>query len=76
MVDLRVNTPISPMLFSHDGYQVVVMPMMTAEDKKQAAAEKPTEKPAKQPKDKGKVKTKGKAKAEPEPATEPEAFTA
>jgi DNA polymerase-3 subunit beta len=83
MVDLRVNNPITPMLFSHDGYQVVVMPMMTAEDKKQAATEvKPAENPVKKPKDKGKVKVKGKAKtepkpkAEPEPAAEPEAVTA
>jgi DNA polymerase-3 subunit beta len=77
MVDLRVNTPISPMLFSHDGYQVVVMPMMTAEDKNQAADEvKPADKPVKKPKDKGKGKAKGKVKTEPEPVAEPEAVTA
>jgi DNA polymerase-3 subunit beta len=74
MVDLRVNTPISPMLFSHDGYQVVVMPMMTAdEDKKPTATEvKPTEKPVTKPKNKGKVKAQAKAKAEPKPETKPE----
>jgi DNA polymerase-3 subunit beta len=49
MVDFKLTTPISPMLFSSDGYQVVVMPMMTAEVKeaeakaKQAETAKPAE---------------------------------
>jgi DNA polymerase-3 subunit beta len=49
MVDFKLTTPISPMLFASDGYQVVVMPMMTAEAKEavketgQAETAKPTE---------------------------------
>jgi DNA polymerase-3 subunit beta len=74
MVDLNVTTPVSPMLFSHDGYSVVVMPMMTEEARKAAAESKveakPTEKPAEKPK--GKDKGKGKGKTKPEPVTEPE----
>jgi len=75
MVDLRVNTPVTPMLFSQNGYSVVVMPMMTEEAKKQAAAEAVTEAAAaKTEKPKGKGKGKGKATAEkpPEPSPEPE----
>jgi hypothetical protein len=79
MVDLNLTTPASPMLFSHDGYQVVVMPMMTDEAKKvvaekvaEAAAEKPTEKPKSKGKGKGKGKTEPKPATNPEPALEPE----
>jgi DNA polymerase-3 subunit beta len=49
MVDFKLTTPISPMLFASDGYQVVVMPMMTTEAKeavkeaKQAEPVKPAE---------------------------------
>jgi DNA polymerase-3 subunit beta len=53
MVDFRLTTPISPMLFISDGYQVVVMPMMTAEAKeaevKQAEKAKTTEEKAEKP---------------------------
>jgi DNA polymerase-3 subunit beta len=55
MVDFKLTTPISPMLFTSDGYQVVVMPMMTAEGKeaekeaKQAETEKPAEEKATKP---------------------------
>jgi DNA polymerase-3 subunit beta len=72
MVDLQVTSPISPTLFSQDGYYVVVMPMMTDEAKQQAAdqskAETKTAKPAKQ---KVKNKSTGKVKAEKEPEPEP-----
>jgi len=72
MVDFKVTSPISPMLFSHDGYYVVTMPVITEEAKKQAAAEvkaevKPAEKPAEKPKPKG----KGKGKTKPAPEKEP-----
>jgi hypothetical protein len=49
MVDFKLTTPISPMLFSSDGYRVVVMPMMTTEAKeavkeaKKAETTKPAE---------------------------------
>jgi DNA polymerase-3 subunit beta len=55
MVDFKLTTPISPMLFTSDGYQVVVMPMMTAEAKeaeakvKQAETAKTTEEKAEKP---------------------------
>ena len=72
MVDLQVSTPITPMLFSHDGYSVVVMPMMTDEGQKQAAADSKAEAAAEPTKPKGKSKSKGKGKAEKQPKTEPE----
>ncbi|NVM24127.1 MAG: hypothetical protein HWN68_20405, partial [Desulfobacterales bacterium] len=80
MVDLQISSPISPMLFSHDGYSVVVMPMLTAEAQKQAAddskAEAAADKPTK-PKAKGKKQGKGKAEkqAKTEPVPEPTAET-
>jgi len=46
MVDLKLSDPISPMLFSTDGYQLVVMPMLTDKAKewqKAHQAEQPTE---------------------------------
>jgi len=60
MVDFKLSSPIAPMLFSTDGYQLVVMPMIT--DKAQAYAKEQAE--AKQ----------AEPEAEPvaEPATEPE----
>ena len=65
MVDFKVTTPQSPMLFSSNGYLLVVMPMLTSEPQKaKAQAEEPIE-----PKAKG--KRKGKAKTEPEPTDEP-----
>jgi len=44
MVDFKLSSPSSPMLFSADGYQLVVMPMLTDKAKKaEAKAEKTTE---------------------------------
>jgi DNA polymerase-3 subunit beta len=40
MVDLKLTNAYSPMLFSLDGYQVVVMPMMTNEANQQAKKDK------------------------------------
>jgi len=39
MVDFKVTEPVSPTLFITDGYQLVVMPMMTADSKPKAEAE-------------------------------------
>jgi len=36
MVDFRVNNPLSPMLFAVNGYQIVVMPMITEKAQEQA----------------------------------------
>jgi DNA polymerase-3 subunit beta len=44
MVELKLTSPSSPMLFSVNGYQLVVMPMLTDEAKK-AEAKKATEEP-------------------------------
>ncbi len=61
MVDFKLSTPSSPMLFSSNGYQLVVMPMMT--DKSQSKGEpEATEPKAEKPK---KGKGKGKVKTEP-----------
>jgi hypothetical protein len=73
MVDFKVTSPLSPMLFTANGYLLVVMPMITSEaqkaeaEKAKAKAEKPTE-----PKARGKGKGKGKGKTEPEPVAEAE----
>jgi DNA polymerase-3 subunit beta len=40
MVELKLTNAYSPMLFSLDGYQVVVMPMMTNEANQQAKKDK------------------------------------
>ena len=46
MVDFKLTSPSSPMLFSANGYQLVVMPMLTAESqskgKQEAEAEPET----------------------------------
>jgi len=75
MVDFSLANAYSPMLFSQNGYRVVVMPMMTDEAKKaqnqdyEAKGEgKPTEQAEKPKKGKG----KGKKVAEPVAETEPE----
>ena len=70
MVEFKVSSPLSPMLFTANGYLLVVMPMITSEAQKaeteraKAKAEKPTDEPT-EPKAKG----KGKGKTEPEPVT-------
>jgi len=67
MVDFKLATPISPMLFASNGYQVVVMPMMTNEASEQAKkdreakAEVTTTEQA-EPKAKGKGKGRGKGR--------------
>ena len=39
MVDFKVTSPSSPMLFSANGYQLVVMPMLTAESQSKGKQE-------------------------------------
>ncbi len=79
MVDFSLANAYSPMLFSQNGYRVVVMPMMTDEAtqaKKQDYEAKQAEPVAEKPKKgKGKVKKVAEpvAEAEPEPEAEPEA---
>jgi len=56
MVELKLTNGISPMLFTVDGYQLVVMPMPTpeAQAEAKAKAETPTEPVAEKPKGKPK----------------------
>ncbi len=62
MVEFKLTNAYSPMLFSHNGYQLVIMPMLSdeanrqqkADSKAKAEAEKPTEPVAEKPKAKAK----------------------
>ncbi len=77
MVDLKVKDSTSPMLFSTDGYRLVVMPMVSDKVKAKAKAEAPqAEAPTTEKKHRlNKRERKAQAKAEAEaraPATEPE----
>ena len=83
IVNLQMATPTSPMLFSADSYQIVVMPMRIEETKPKAEATSQTEGKAvaeaeaiakeAEAKPKGKAKRKAKAEKEAEePITEEE----
>ena len=64
MVDLKLTDGKSPVLFVVEGYQLVVMPMLTADSKPEAEAEA-------KPEDTEQAEPSGEAEAEPEPeATE------
>jgi hypothetical protein len=62
MVDFKLTSPISPMSFSLDGYQVVVMPMITdkVNEWQKAQAKSQKAEPADEPQTEGE-------QAEPEP---------
>jgi len=65
MVDFKLTNSYSPMLFTADGYQVVVMPMMTskaeAEQKEATAQAEPTEtEPEAEPTERSKAEAKPK----------------
>jgi len=62
MVEFKLTNAYSPMLFSQNGYQVVVMPMMTNEANEQAEAES-----------KAKAEPEATEQAEAEQVAEPEA---
>ncbi len=69
MVDFKLTNAVSPMLFTSNGYQLVVMPMLTTEANEQAKAEqeaKPTEPEATEP---VADKPKGKRSRKREPVT-------
>jgi hypothetical protein len=81
MVDFAMSDGKSPILFTTDGYQLVVMPMLTAESKPKAEAEaksEDTEQAESEPE--AEAVTEGETEAETEaeqgeptePATEPE----
>jgi DNA polymerase III sliding clamp (beta) subunit (PCNA family) len=71
MVDFSLADAKSPMLFSQNGYQVVVMPMMTAEADKQAKAEKEAkaEQPTEPEAEPEPVKPKAKKRKAKQPVT-------
>ena len=76
MVDFKLTSAYSPMLFSSNGYQLVVMPMMTDMANEQAKQDREAKAQAEpvaeaETEAKGKGKGKGKGKTEPEPVTEP-----
>jgi len=64
MVDFKLTDGKSPVLFAIDGYQLVVMPMLTAESKAGAEAK---------PEDTEQAETEAEPDEATEPATEPEA---
>ena len=72
MVEFKLTNGYSPMLFTSNGYRLVVMPMLTNEAIEQAKADREAKGEATtteeaEPKAKGKGKGKGKGKTEPEP---------
>jgi len=86
MVEFKLTNPYSPTLFSADGYQLVVMPMLTDKANEQqrrdreakAKAEQAESQPAEQQPEatepvaeKPKGKRKGKGKGKAEPVAEP-----
>ncbi len=81
MVDLKLTSAYSPMMFSSNGYQLVVMPMMTDMANEQAKQDKEAKAQAEsvaeaEPKGKGKGKGKGKTEPVAEAEPEPEPVTA
>ncbi len=63
MVDFKLTDGKSPVLFTVDGYQLVVMPMLTADSKAEVEAE---------PEDTEQAEPEPTTEPEAEPATEPE----
>ncbi len=60
MVEFKLANAYSPMLFSSNGYQLVVMPMMSTEADKQAKADREA---------KAQAEPQPTEQAEPEPVT-------
>jgi len=74
MVDFKLTNAYSPTLFSHNGYQVVVMPMLTNEANDQAKADREAKGEAtttEQAKPTAEVETEPVAEAEPEVTNKP-----
>jgi hypothetical protein len=73
MVDFKLTDGKSPVLFVVDGYQLVVMPMLTADSKAEAEAEpEDTEQAEPEPATEPEAEAVTDGEAEAEPATEPE----
>ena len=74
MVDFKLTNAYSPTLFSHNGYQVVVMPMLTNEANDQAKADREAKGEAtttEQAEPTAEVETEPVAEAEPEATNKP-----
>jgi len=68
MVDFTMTDGKSPVLFTTDGYQLVVMPMLTAESKPKAEAEaKPEDTEATEPEPEAETEAEPVAEADTEP---------
>jgi len=64
MVEFKLTNAYSPMLFNHNGYQVVVMPMMTSESSEQSTTDREA---------KAQAEPVAEAEAEPEDTEQAEA---
>jgi DNA polymerase-3 subunit beta len=74
MVDLKLVNGYSPMLFSSNGYSLVVMPMMTDESNRQAEADKKArleKMEAEQPAETAENTEQADSQTEPEAKTKP-----
>jgi DNA polymerase III subunit beta len=68
MVDFAMTDGSSPVLFTTDGYQLVVMPMLTAESKAESKPEAEATEPepeVTEPEAEGEVEAEPEAKAKP-----------
>jgi hypothetical protein len=70
MADFKVTDGISPALFTTDGYQLVIMPMMGKEPKAEAESE-PTAEAKPEPTAEAELEPTAELKPEPEPKPEP-----
>jgi len=68
MVDFSLANGYSPMLFSQNGYQVVVMPMMTNEASEQSKADSEAKAKAEKPTEQGEAEPQPTEQAEPKKA--------
>jgi len=72
MVDFKLTNAYSPVLFCHDGYRVVLMPMMTTEANEQAKKDREAKaeaEPVAEATEPAEVKPKGKRSRAKEPVT-------
>jgi len=67
MVDFKLTNAYSPMLFTADGYQLVVMPMMTNETSEAMKRDKAEAEPTTTEQAEPSGEAEGEAEAEPEP---------
>jgi len=73
MVEFKLTNASSPMLFNHNGYQVVVMPMLTSEATEQAKADRePVAEPVAEAEPEAEAEAEPEAEVEAEPVAEAE----